>query len=332
MEVVRAGDLELHPLALRDACPCPQCRHPVSGQRLFESADVLPLAEIADASFDPTKGLEVLWADGHRSVFSLDWFRPQPLYAERRWDATLSVPEHDWDGELLPFLRDVAELGFALMHGVPDVESLVGRFGAVRETNYGRVFDVTVSVNATNLADTARPLSVHTDNPYRRPTPTLQALHCLETAVDGGETILVDGFTAVDRLERGDVGVLARTPIRFAYRDATADLVNEVPVVSLDAGGRVTALHLNNRSKGVPLGSPEEVAMWYRAYLALLETLRSPELELVFRLEAGDAILFDNERVLHGRTGFSSEGARRLQGCYADRDGLLSTLLVLERR
>jgi gamma-butyrobetaine dioxygenase len=40
----------------------------------------------------------------------------------------------------------------------------------------------------------------------------------------------------------------------------------------------------------------------------------------------------DNLRVLHGRTGFAAdEGERHLQGCYADRDGLRSTLEVLRR-
>ena len=32
---------EFHPFALRDGCPCAHCRHPVSGQRLFESAATL---------------------------------------------------------------------------------------------------------------------------------------------------------------------------------------------------------------------------------------------------------------------------------------------------
>jgi gamma-butyrobetaine dioxygenase len=125
--------------------------------------------------------------------------------------------------------------------------------------------------------------------------------------------------------------VLASRPIRYAYRDATAELVADVPVVALDARGEPTAIHLNNRSKGVPVGSPAEVADWYAAYFELLALLEAPEAQVVFRLEPGDLVAFDNERVLHGRTAFSGEGERRLRGCYADRDGLLSTLAVLER-
>lgn len=35
--------------------------------------------------------------------------------------------------------------------------------------------------------------------------------------------------------------------------------------------------------------------------------------------------MVDNTRVLHARKGYSGEGSRWLQGCNADKDGLLST-------
>ena len=62
---------ELHRLALRDGCPCAECRHPVSGQRLFESFAVVPDAQIASFTF-ADGALEVAWADGHRSSFGED--------------------------------------------------------------------------------------------------------------------------------------------------------------------------------------------------------------------------------------------------------------------
>ena len=47
-----------------------------------------------------------------------------------------------------------------------------------------------------------------------------------------------------------------------------------------------------------------------------------PAFEIRFRLNAGDMVLFDNSRILHGRTAFNpNEGLRHLQGCYIDRDG-----------
>ena len=42
-------------------------------------------------------------------------------------------------------------------------------------------------------------------------------------------------------------------------------------------------------------------------------------------LNPGEAFVVDNTRVLHARKGYSGEGTRWLQGCYADMDGLRST-------
>ncbi len=79
---------------------------------------------------------------------------------------------------------------------------VVGLFGYVRETNYGRLFEIRAEENASDLAFTPVPLSVHTDNPYRDPCPTLQLVHCLVQADQGGITAVADGFCAADRLRR----------------------------------------------------------------------------------------------------------------------------------
>lgn len=69
---------------------------------------------------------------------------------------------------------------------------------------------------------------------------------------------------------------------------------------------------------------------YYRAYRRVAELIESPDLAIRFRLEPGDAFVVDNRRVLHGRTAIAGVGERHLQGCYADRDGLLSTIAALE--
>ena len=63
-------------------------------------------------------------------------------------------------------------------------------------------------------------------------------------------------------------------------------------------------------------------------------TLAQPGRQLNLRLAPGDCLVFDNTRVLHARTAFSlnpGSPERHLQGCYADLDGLASTLAVLSR-
>jgi alpha-ketoglutarate-dependent taurine dioxygenase len=339
-------ELDLHRLALRDGCSCVFCRHPVSGQRLYESRDVVPGARVAGATLSEGT-LHVTWADGHESSYDGDWLaaatRPRPERTATLWGSELteSIPGESYANvvesrdALRRVLAAVAEYGFARITAAPvedgGVTEVAELFAHVRTTNYGRYFDVTVRIDATNLADTAMALSLHTDNPYRAPVPTLQLLQCLTSSATGGETVLADGFRAASHLAPEQLAILAGRSIRFAYRDDSAELVADAPVIELDISGAPVALRVNNRSKDVPTEAAPDVAAWYEAYFALLDVLGDPAARVVLRLAPGDVLVFDNLRVLHGRTGFSGEGTRRLQGCYADRDGLLSTLAVLER-
>jgi gamma-butyrobetaine dioxygenase len=331
---VRLGEhtYAFHPYALRDACPCAECRHPVSGQRLFETAAVVPGAAVASSSQDDG-GLTVLWEDGHRSRFTNEWLAaagsgPRTRRPPVLWDATLPVPRFSLDARL-GWLSAVVDYGFAVVEsGGRGVDEVAETFGHVRVTNYGRTFDVRVKIDATNLADTGRELSLHTDNPYRDPVPGLQLLQCVETAAAGGETVVADGFRAVAQLDPAELLVLSTTPIRFAYEDAAARLAADVPIVELDIAGAPRALHVNNRSKGVPAGSVEEVGAWYDAYFGLLDALAAPDAQLEFLLQPGEVLVFDNLRILHGRRGFGGTGERVLRGCYADRDALLSAVAL----
>jgi len=51
---------------------------------------------------------------------------------------------------------------------------------------------------------------------------------------------------------------------------------------------------------------------------------------ITFKLNPGECFILDNTRVLHARTAYSSKGSRWLQGCYVDKDGLLSTISTLQ--
>jgi gamma-butyrobetaine dioxygenase len=76
----------------------------------------------------------------------------------------------------------------------------------------------------------------------------------------------------------------------------------------------------------------DAVGRYYEAYQRFGRMLEEPRYRIQFKLGAGDLFIVDNLRVLHGRTGYAASGGERhLQGCYADRDGLRSTLAVLSR-
>ena len=239
-------------------------------------------------------------------------------------------------------LRALLVDGFVLLRDVPcepgTVLAVAGTMGFVRETNYGRLFDVRVEATPDNLAFTGLAIGPHTDNPYRDPVPTVQLLHCLASAVQGGDSGLVDGFLAAKLLREEDPAafdLLARTPVTFAYADATAALQATRPMIGVDPLGRIREIRFNDRSLQpvrLPPGEITGLCAFYAASRAFAEMISRPELMLTFRLSPGDCVIFDNTRVLHARTGFAATGRRHLQGCYADLDGVASAWAVLRRR
>jgi gamma-butyrobetaine hydroxylase len=338
-----------HAIWLRDNCCCPDCRHE-SGQRLLDTralADGVELVSVRPAN----GGVEATFADGHTASWDAEWLRghcycdkERPASRGRRlWDASIAdeLPASSYEdvagggAALRDWLAAVDELGFALLTGGPTEPGTVTRvaelFGYVRETNYGRLFDVRSVVNPTNLAYTGLGLGAHTDNPYRDPTPTLQLLHCLSSSAGGGENTLVDAFRVARDLPHEQLRLLAETPIRFRYADDDTELEAETPVLSLDTRSELQAVHFNTRSCA-PFRLPEGlVEPYYAAYLRFGRMLEDPRYRIRLKLEPGDLFIVDNLRVLHGRTGCSEAGERHLQGCYADRDGLRSRLAVLSR-
>lgn len=343
---------------LRDNCPCERCHDPQSGQRLSSLRDLAPELSV-DAAEESEDGISVRFSpDGHIATYPRDWLLQQVRNPEgdgrsesdkRRWQASDlagSMPVMAWaryaqdPSARLQLLEQVVLLGFAILRGTPTVEGTVlevaRTFGYVRETNYGRAFDVRAEVNANNLAYTGLAIAPHTDNPYRDPVPTLQLLHCLSNAVDGGESGLVDGFEAAAILREEDSAafrLLGGTPVPFAWGDTRTALRAERPIVGLDPLGRIREIRLNHRSMQAVRLSPSDAANFYTAYRHFSEIVSRPELQVTFRLEPGDCVVFDNVRVLHSRTAFSdgAAGRRHLQGCYADMDGLQSTVAVLRR-
>ncbi len=143
------------------------------------------------------------------------------------------------------WLALVHRFGIAILHDVPTMDGEVARvaklFGFVRETNYGRIFDVVAKPAPNNLAFTGRALGAHTDNPYRDPVPGLQLLHCLEASAEGGDTVLVDGFRTAERLRQTgpeDFALLTTHEIPFRFRDGVCDLQARGSVIALDGGAR----------------------------------------------------------------------------------------------
>ncbi len=344
----------LHPLWLRERCFDEKTFDLRTGQRLVDPSDMdLDLKLTSVAQSEPGR-FRVRFSDGHeaellaRDILTEAALAPgdHDIPAPRLWDGTSSrVPHAQWtsrpdDRELARWVSTFLEYGFLIFSGVPTAPGTIlqvaATFGFTRQTNFGTVFEVRSVPAANDLAYTSIALEPHTDNPYRTPVPGVQLLHCLVNETSGGLSTLVDGFAAAEALRRRDEAafkLLANTPVRFRFRDETTELVASVPLIELNVAGRAEAVHFSPRLDFVPLAPPQVLSAYYRARRAFDHLLRSPEFEIRFLLNAGDLLIMDNRRLLHGRTGFDpAEGLRHLQGCYIDIDGPRSLYRVLRRR
>lgn len=210
------------------------------------------------------------------------------------------------------------------------VLEVAARLGTVTETNYGRLFNVRAEAQPTNLAFTPLPLDLHTDNPYRDPVPGYQALTCLQQASAGGETLFCDGWGVAAELAAAHpahAALLLASPLTFRYADAGAQLSARRCVL---AGSGAREVAYNARSQvALALGSGRTASAVRALYgaLASFEGLCREERHMARVLLApGQTVVWDNQRLLHGRAAF--EGPRHLQGCYLARDSVLSAAAV----
>jgi len=335
-------------------------RDPHSGQRLVDIADLpaRPLIRSASVAGDAVRiewesettsaTFAVAWlaaqtagdAGERPERIATTWLHGAAMHAARDF-AWVSLEELRSDSAAkLRWLTRLLQTGVAFLSAVPSTESAIldamASIGRVCETNYGLVFDVRSVPLPENLAYSDLGLGLHTDNPYRDPVPGFQALHMLLAAPDGGESVFADGFALSNQLRTLDpqaFDILTRTPVPFHYRSKDAELYAERPLIQLSARGEVDAVHYNNRSIAPLRIEPRAAADFYRAYRRFAELLREPGHQLKFALRDGDLVLFDNQRILHGRSAFSSTGhARHLRGCYLTRDSLYSETALLRRR
>jgi alpha-ketoglutarate-dependent taurine dioxygenase len=327
-----------------------------SGQRLVDIADIPAAPKIRAASLN-AGAVQIHWEDDpHGATFDVGWLAAQ---ADMPFE---QVPMQPWIGGALDALRDFSWLtlrqaretaaersrwltrlltnGIAFLSNVPATDeaileamSLVGR---VAETNYGLVFDVRAVAQPENLAFSDLGLGLHTDNPYREPVPGFQALHMLIASPDGGESLFADGLALAEHLRQHEPDAFARltnTAVPFRYQSKDADLYAERPLIQLSCDGAVTGVHYNNRSIAPLRLSLDDTQAFYGAYRKFALLLRDPKFQLKFRLRSGDLAVFDNQRILHGRTPFfSAKHARHLRGCYLTRDSVYSESALLRRQ
>ena len=345
---------------LRENCRCPKCTHPDAWERIVDYMAIPLDVKPATCSVDAT-GLHLTWpahgASCDGSDYSWSWLHRHRMERAARlarkvrhtaWADSgpckedLSIPFSEVmgrDGDLQRLLENVDATGLGFVTEVPTddlaVIRLAERFAFVEESHFGRYFDVVSKANPENLAYTPDALRPHNDLPSRQHLPGVQLLHCRRNEVTGGDSVLVDGIAATERLRRDDpeaFDVLSTRRVTFRSVATNWEVTNRATIVEVDEDGDVVGTRLHPALLGPVDIEPDDQPAFYRAHRALLNVALDPEMQFRFRLNEGDCVIFDNARILHARSAFDARtGNRHLQGCYVCRDDLRSRLNVLRR-
>ena len=342
---------EIHPFWLRERINGEEHLDQITQQRLFDPTDLNNNIKIDKIKLS-INFLEVSFNDGTYNKFSiqniLNEIKNNNQNIEKvAWDSSFKFLNNFYFEENIFEKKNMYEAlihfyryGFVIFKNVPTKNNFIVDFansiGSVRRTNFGEFFNVRSKPNPNDLAYTSLALAPHTDNPYRKPVPCIQLLHCIENEVNGGLSTLVDGYNVSEKLKKDRPDyykILIETKVRFQFIDQNIILEDWAEMIELDQNKKFKQVRFSPRLDFVPLIDKEKLELFYAARKKISELYNSDNFKIEFKLVPGDLILMDNYRLLHGRTKYdANEGNRFLQGCYIDYDSTEGKLKYLKRK
>ena len=344
-------NFEIHPIWLRERVKTNKLVDKNNDQRLYDPSQISKDLEIKKASTN-NGHLNVEFTDGVKFKYKIknliyEIGKKDTLGKLLLWDSALSVkPTVVYNKNIFQtkkmyyLLQDFYKYGFVIFKNTPSNTNFIVNFantiGTIRPTNFGKSFSVKSIPKPNDLAYTSFALTPHTDNPYRKPIPCIQLLHCIENQVHGGYSTLVDGFAVAEFLRKkykNFFKILTKTKVRFRFVDKSVILENWGELIELDENKRIKQVRYSGRLDYVPALEKKQLEVFYNARKLIADLYTSSKFEIKFKLKKGDLLMMDNHRLLHGRTAYdANEGKRFLKGCYIDHDSTEGKLRHLERK
>ena len=182
----------------------------------------------------------------------------------------------------------------------------IARIAHLRETNFGRVFDVKSKPAADSAAYTAS--TCRRTRTCRRGNCSRACSSCIASS-----TTRPAARACSSTASRSASACGARRPTRSArsrrrrWRSGTGTRTDyrwSAPILALDAEGEIEEVRFANFLRG-PIDAPEsEMGGIYEALRLFQAMTRDERFSIERRLRPGDMWAFDNRRVLHARREF----------------------------
>ena len=152
--------------------------------------------------------------------------------------------------------------------------------------------------------DHRNPLKPHTDGfSYGDLFPDYIMLSCVNSSAQGGESFLVDGYAVLDNLAAEDPDLVSDLQTIVVDQTEPDMQTSNSPIIQYNSTGR-RLLRRNFSQKPLPTSQQQDrdqrmIDAWISAVDSAGE--EAPR----FKVEAGQALIIDNYRVLHSREGYT---------------------------
>jgi len=235
-------------------------------------------------------------------------------------------------------MSDIWTHGFCIITNAPmsienGTKPIADRIGPISNNQYTKhgywelnnkgQADHTSDASYTNIA-----LNPHTDGTYYMTAPGLQLFHCQQNSTcGGGKTLLVDGFNLASQfkdLSPEGYQFLSNYPLEAEYVHVSSEpqshYVNkDVAFKHCPHSGHLIQIRLKSDNRATHANMKlEDQIKFYDYYPKLVDMSKDEKLVKTFHLNAGDVLVANNWRLLHGRTSFTGE--RILSGCWIAMD------------
>ncbi|KAF3481850.1 uncharacterized protein GIQ15_04609 [Arthroderma uncinatum] len=356
------------PSFLRESCDCARCIHPSTRQRTFEAAQIPIGIGAKDVEVD-SSSVKIKWQDDipgfedHISTFKNSYLADlakadvpdSDLSPPSLWDKKAFEKSNRWvtfedymqDGATFSdAMMQLKNFGLLFLRNVPEdtesVAKIATRLGPIKNTFYGPTWDVKNIPDPKNVAYTNDALGFHMDLLYLNEPPGYQFLHCMKNELPGGESLFADSFHAANILRQthnNHFTLLNERRVGFGYKNDNQDYISRRRTIEISgAYGKKSVVRVNysppfqvattnNHRAGLKVDqSHNHIVQSLKVFKSILER-KSNVVKL--KLNAGECVIFQNQRVVHGREAFASaEGSegrdRWLRGTYVDDDAVRS--------
>ena len=185
---LNGGFVSFDHIFLRDACPCPKCLHPSTRQKLFQTTDIPYNVKPSSVEQQPDGSHHITWAHDipipganppytHKSVYTAEFLQRYSTLRNRVRARHNVAPQVLWDGKMMAnkvlyvdyddymlteeglykAVKQLQHFGLMFIKGIPEgrhdaVEGIAERIGNLKNTFYGKTWDVKSVKNSKNIA------------------------------------------------------------------------------------------------------------------------------------------------------------------------------------